>query len=427
MNGSNESAEQLGPLVARPERVIADLQELARLTGGPGGARRVCWTPDWLAARAWLKGKLAELPCKVETDEAGNLWAQLSGGSARVVVVGSHIDSVPQGGWLDGALGVTAALEMLRAYAEAGTAPPVTLRLVDWADEEGARFGRSLLGSSAAAGTLDLEQVRGLTDRDGVTLPDALAACGVRLDRMHEAGARLTNVAAYLELHIEQGPILEEQGVPLAAVLGTVGVERHAVTFRGRASHAGSTPMRLRRDAFLSAARFALEAREGARRHGAVATCGAVSTEPGIVTAIAGACTVSLDQRALDADVLAAMLAEARDSAERIAAEEGTTVAWEPLFQIAPIPFHPTLVGFAEEACREVAGAAFRLPSGPLHDAAEMARRAPTAMMFVTSLDGISHSPAEDTPLDHLELAVRAFAALTARTVAWVASGSGSA
>ncbi len=423
MNGSNESVEQPASPRARPERVIADLRELAQLTGGPGGARRVCWTPEWLAARAWLTEKLAALPCQVETDEAGNLWAELSGGSEQIVVVGSHIDSVPHGGWLDGALGVTAALELLRASAESGT-PPVTLRLVDWADEEGARFGRSLLGSSAAAGTLDLEQVRGLTDRDGVALPDALAACGVQLDRMREAGARLTDIAAYLELHIEQGPVLEEQGVPLAAVLGTVGVERHAVTFRGRASHAGSTPMHLRRDAFLSAARFALEAREGARAHGAVATCGAVSVEPGIVTAIAGTCTVSLDQRALDADVLAAMLAEARDSAGRIAAEEGTTVSWEPLFQIAPIPFHPTLVGFAEEACREVAGAALRLPSGPLHDAAEMARRAPTAMMFVTSLNGISHSPAEDTPIAHLELAVRAFAALTARTVAWVASGA---
>lgn len=407
-------------------QALADLQELRRLTEDSAGAQRVAWTDTWTAARDWLLAQLKEIDgVSVDRDQAGNIWATAPGDSERSVIIGGHLDSVPNGGWLDGALGTVAGLEILRALAPERRA--LTIKLVDWADEEGARFGRSLLGSSAAAGTLDLEQVRGLTDRDGVALPDALAACGVQLDRMHEAGDRLTDVAAYLELHIEQGPILEEQGVPLAAVLGTVGVERHAVTFRGRASHAGSTPMRLRRDAFLSAARFALEAREGARRHGAVATCGAVSTEPGIVTAIAGACTVSLDQRALDADVLAAMLAEARDSAERIAAEEGTTVAWEPLFQIAPIPFHPTLVGFAEEAGRAVAGAALRLPSGPLHDAAEMARLAPTAMMFVTSLDGISHSPAEDTPLDHLELAVRAFAALTARTVAWVASGSGSA
>ena len=132
------------PSPARPERVIADLRELAALTGGPEGARRLCWTPTWQQAREWLRGKLSALPCTVEIDQAGNLWAEMKGASDRVVVVGSHIDSVPNGGWLDGALGIAGALELLRRYEDA--TPPVTIRLVDWADEEGARFGRSLLG-----------------------------------------------------------------------------------------------------------------------------------------------------------------------------------------------------------------------------------------------------------------------------------------
>ena len=299
----------------------------------------------------------------------------------------------------------------------------MTLRLVDWADEEGARFGRSLLGSSSAAGTMNPNQVRGLKDRDGIPLPEALAACGVNIDTAHEARAQLANVAAYLELHIEQGPVLEQLGIPLGAVLGTYGVERFAVRFAGKANHAGSTPMNMRRDAFLAAARFALEARQTARELGGVSTTGVVNVEPGVVTIIPGVCTVSLDQRHLDAKGLAEMHAEARAAADRIAENEGCTASWEPLFQIEPIPFNPTLVTFARESCLEVCGKVHALPSGPLHDAAEMARLVPTAMLFVTSLGGLTHNKDEDTPVDHLLMAVRAHALLAARTIDWVASG----
>ncbi len=407
---------------AQPDRVIADLRELAALTGGPSGARRVCWTAEWQKARQWERSKLAEIAsCTVDIDEAGNLWATLPGAVPDVVVVGSHIDSVPQGGWLDGSLGVLAAVEVLRRYAD--VTPPVTLRLVDWADEEGARFGRSLLGSTAVAGRLVPDEVRGLKDRDGIPLPEALASCGVDLDGMGAATSRLKDTKAYLELHIEQGPVLEQLGLPLGAVQGTFGVERHAIRFEGSTSHAGSTPMNLRRDAFLSAARLALEAREIAKRHGGVATNGAAACEPGIVTAIAGVCTLLIDMRALDAEVLAAMWSEVQAAAKRIAAEEGTTVSWEPLFQIEPIPFNRTLIGFAEQAILEVADTAHGLPSGPLHDAAVMARLCPTTMLFCSSSPGISHSPLEDTPLAHLALAVRAFNGLADKTIAWVAAG----
>jgi hydantoinase/carbamoylase family amidase len=408
------------PSAVRPERVVSDLRELAALTGGPDGARRVCWTPVWQTARTWLRGKLAELPCTVEIDQAGNLWASILGAKPDAVVVGSHIDCVPHGGWLDGALGIVSAVEMLRMYAHAR--PPATLRLVDWADEEGARFGRSLFGSSAVAGTLIADSVRGLHDRDGIALPEALAACGVELDRALEAQERRSGIRAYLELHIEQGPVLESVGIPVGAVLGTVGVERHSVSFSGRTNHAGSTPMNMRHDALLAAARFGLEARESARARGGVATCGKISVEPGIVTAIPGTCTISLDQRALDASVLASMMADAQEASRRVAADEGVSVAWEPLWRIEPIPFDPTLVQFAADAAREVAGVAYSLPSGPLHDAAGMARLVPTAMLFVTSTQGVSHSPAEDTPIEHLELAVRAHGRLTQRTLEWVAA-----
>ncbi len=406
------------PKPVQPDRVIGDLRELAALTGGPDGARRLCWTDEWKMARAWLRGKLDELACDIQVDPAGNLWATIPGQKPDTMVVGSHIDSVPRGGWLDGALGITSALEMLRLYV--GTTPPVTLRLVDWADEEGARFGRSLFGSSAAAGTLDPESVRGLHDRDGVALPNALSACGVDLDQAYRAGEQLANVKAYLELHIEQGPVLESKGVPIGPVLGTFGVERHAIHFGGRTSHAGSTPMDLRHDALICAARFALDVRESAKRRGGVATCGNITVAPGIVTAIPGDCTITLDQRALDAGALAGMLADAREASERVAAEEGCGVEWEHLWRIEPIPFNPTLLRFAEEACRAVSDSYLALPSGALHDAAEMARRVPTVMLFVTSTGGVSHNPIEDTPLDHLRLAVQAHARLTARTIRWV-------
>ena len=418
---ADRTATDSTPNAVQPDRVIADLRELAALTGGPDGARRLCWTDEWKTARAWLRGKLDELSAAVEVDPAGNLWATIPGQTRDTVVVGSHIDSVPRGGWLDGALGITSALEMLRLYA--GTTPPATLHLVDWADEEGARFGRSLFGSSAAAGTLDPDSVRGLHDRDGVALPDALIAHGVDLDQAYRAGEQLTDVKAYLELHIEQGPILESKGIPIGPVLGTFGVERHAIHFTGRTSHAGSTPMDLRHDALACAARFVLDVRESAKRRGGVATCGNITVAPGIVTAIPGTCMVTLDQRALDAEALAGMLRDAHDASERIAAEEGCQVEWEHLWHIEPIPFNPTLLGFAEDACRAVTDTYLALPSGALHDAAEMARRVPTMMLFVTSLGGVSHNPIEDTPIDHLRLVIQAHARLTARTLDWVANG----
>jgi hydantoinase/carbamoylase family amidase len=402
----------------RPERVLADLRELDRLTGGPDGARRVCWTPVWEEARGFLRGRLAEIGgVSVEIDEAGNLWATLPGETDGAVAFGSHIDSVPSGGWLDGALGVMAGLEVLRAAgeagAEAGEAPRSarhTLKLVDFADEEGARFGRSLFGSSAVAGTLDPDAVRGLTDADGRAIAEVLADYGVELDRAPAAASRREGLLAYLELHIEQGPILESEGVAVAAVTGTFGVERHRFTFAGQASHAGTTPMEMRRDAGLAAARTALAVDEIAREHCGVGTTGVLRLEPGIPTAVPGRAELVVDLRHGEARPLAAMLEAVREAAREAA---GVEVNDDLIWRIEPIPFDERLVAAALEA----AGTGRKLPSGALHDAAEMARHVPTAMMFTSSSKGLSHAPQEDTPEDHLTAAIAAFGRLAAGLV----------
>jgi N-carbamoyl-L-amino-acid hydrolase len=307
-------------------RALRGLQELARLTSDERGAQRVAWTDTWIAARDWLRAELDAIPdLTVERDQAGNTWATLPGDSERFVIVGSHLDSVPDGGWLDGTLGVLGALEVVRALA--GQERPVTVKLVDWADEEGARFGRSLLGSSACAGTLEPDAVRDLVDRDGVTLPAALAAHDVDLDRAGEARERLAGAAAYLELHIEQGPVLERLDLPLGVVLGSFGVERHRLTFTGAHAHSGATPMDARRDAFVAAARSAVAFRDdAARRSDARATTGPVRVEPGIPTAFNGRCELTLDLRALDPAELASMHGNARRGADRIAADRGAVV-----------------------------------------------------------------------------------------------------
>ncbi len=405
-------------------RVIANLEELRALTGDGFGAQRVAWSPMWLKARGWFTEKLSGLPVEHHYDAAGNHWVTLHGESEQALVLGSHLDSVPNGGWLDGCLGVMAGLEVLRHLAEvyAGR-PPVTVKLVDFADEEGARFGRSLFGSAAFAGKATVEADRGRKDRDGVTMEAALASCGFEIERVGEATVEQKNLAAYLELHIEQGPILERQGKPLGVVLGTKGVTRWTITFTGQEAHSGSTPMEARRDALAAAAKLALEIRPIAKKHPqAVATMGSVKTYPGIVTAVVGRCETTLDMRDLDAGVLAQMLTEAEAASERFAAEEGCTVAWEKIWSIEPIPFSPELIGLCEQAVLETVGVSETLPSGPLHDAAEVARLGvPTVMMFVQSLNGLSHNAAEDTKREHLAQAVTAFGVLAEKTVRWIA------
>ncbi len=411
-----------------PKRTVAELKELRALTGDDNGAQRVAWTDTWLKARDWFATQLRDLPASHHYDSAGNNWVTLKGASEKSLLIGGHLDSVPNGGWLDGSLNVLAGLEILRRIAaQYNGKPPVTVKLVDWADEEGARFGRSLLGSSAFAGTASIAADRVRTDRDGIKMEDALRRCGVEMEKFGDATQGQNNAAVYIELHIEQGPVLEKMNRPLATVLGTKGVERHAITFHGQEAHSGSTPMNARRDALAAAAKLALEIRAIAGKHSdSVCTMGSVKTFPGIVTAVVGHCETALDQRDLDPAVLAQMYREAREASERFAREEKCTVEWSRIWSIEPIAFHPRLLDLCDASICETTGEpkAHRMPSGPLHDAAEVSRAGiPTVMMFVQSLGGISHNKVEDTKEEHLELCVAAFDRLATKAMDFIERG----
>src|SRR5207245_9710669 len=250
-----------------------------------------------------------------------------------------------------------------------------------------------------------IEADRSRADRDGVKLEGALNRCGVQIERFPEAQKEQKNAAAYLELHIEQGPVLERMGLPLGAVLGTKGVERHIITFHGQEAHSGSTPMNARRDALAAAAKLALEIRTIAKKHDdAVCTVGSVKTFPGIATAVVGRCEVTLDQRDLDGNVLAQMYHKAQDASNRFAAEENCTVNWSRLWNIEPVPFHSQLLDLCQQAVLDPSDTSHRMTSRPHADAAEDSRAVlPTAMVVVQHVIGISHTNLEDTPESQLQ------------------------
>ena len=411
-------------LTPDPGRVLSDLRELRELTEDEHGAQRLCWTDTWAQARRWFDSKLEGLAVEREVDPAGNKWVILRGDDPRSLVLGGHIDSVPNGGWLDGSLGLLAGLEVLRALAARGR-PPVTVKVVDWADEEGARFGWGMLGSSAASGTLDVEAIRGLEDREGNRLPDVLGEHGVEVAKMPGARASLDGVLGYIELHIEQGPVLEDLGLSLAAVRGTVGVERHVVHFTGQAAHAGPTPMDRRREALAASARLVLDMRAMALEAGAKFTAGRCVTRPGVATVVAEEVDLTVDQRHPDAKVLADCLARARELAREIAASERVECEWSQLWNIEPISFDAELIEIAQAAISELTGHAHTMDSGALHDAAEVARAGiPTVMLFVQSLGGLSHAKLEDTREEDLILAVKALASTVERSLAWAADAA---
>jgi hydantoinase/carbamoylase family amidase len=405
-----------------PAAVIADLDELATQSGGRfAGAKRLAWSPDWLAARVWLREKLDAIGLPISEDLAGNLWATVQGEADAFLIVGSHIDAVPDGGWLDGVLGLMTALETVRQLALSPTPPPVSVKFVDWADEEGARFTRSLLGSSACAGTLVPDDVRRLLDAGGVTLGDALASCGVDLDRATEATSSLQGAIGYIELHIEQGPVLLGSNRLASAVSGTVGVERHLITFSGQAAHAGSTPMNVRRDPLAAAAQATLAIRESGIARGGVATVGNLASTPGVITAVAGRTEMQLDQRHLDPQALAAMLDDALGACRTAAEKYGCAIEIKRVFSATPTPFHPALIAAARSAIEAAGGDDGEpIPSGPLHDATEIGRVIPTAMIFAQSDPPLSHAAIENSSDDALRIAITAYG----RTVAWALANS---
>ncbi len=261
-----------------------------------------------------------------------------------------------------------------------------------------------------------------MADLQGVRLADALHENGFALERVAEARRELPLAQAYLELHIEQGPVLESLGLPLAVVTGACGVERQSLRFTGQAAHSGSTPIALRRDALAAAARFHLAVRQSAIGHNGMGTIGSLQTRPGMPNVVVGQCDLSLEFRHLERAELKLMLEESKIAAAEISGEEKVSVEWTPVYHLEPELFHPALADLCAEAIAETGCIAHRMPSGPLHDAVEMSQAGiPTAMLFVQSLGGLSHTRLEDTRPEHLELAAAAFYRLVQKTMRWIA------
>lgn len=392
-------------------RVIQDLKELALLTSDQDGAQRVAWTALWQTARDWYRQKAEELGAEVSMDSAGNVWTKIEGESAEAIVIGSHLDSVPNGGWLDGALGVLAGLEALRRYVTDNKKPRKTLYVVDWADEEGARYGYSCLGSSAASGSLNVAELLGRVDLHGIAFEEAATEFQVIPERMLQAHQEFLtrNITGYLELHIEQGPVLEKEHKDVACVFGAAGVERHYIDFVGQAAHAGSFPVAMRQDAFLAAAEAALEFRKLALKYKAVCTVGQVQVQPDVVTIVPGKCTISLDMRTIDMADLQKMYEEAQAVTEKIASANDVSVGWRKIYSVAPQLFDEQLIQLCEKAVEKEIGEPTKMYSGPLHDAVEMAKLVPTVMMFTMSEGGLSHTKEEHTPEPKLQIGIRAF------------------
>jgi N-carbamoyl-L-amino-acid hydrolase len=373
--------------------VIAQLRATERRSGG----RREAWRDPWAAEREQLDAlaRATVADVVIERDAFANTWYVLGGESEETVLVHSHSDCVPGGGWLDGILGVHAGLGVLAALAREPRRPR-TVAVVDWADEEGTRFGRSLVGSSAATGALSAAELGGLTADDGTAARDVVRDYRFDGGALGSPSPRLAHVAAAAELHIEQGPTLEREGRSVAAVSGCLGVRRSRIAFAGTAGHAGALAMADRRDPVRAAATFIAAICQDAEDAGGLATVGRVQSEPMIATAVAARCELTLDLRHRELGPLEALGGRARALAD--ASRCRATVV--DLYRQDPVRFDPDLVRAAAAAA---GGSGDPLVSGPLHDSAALAQaEIPAVMLFVPSIGGISHARAEDTAEDDL-------------------------
>ena len=393
------------------DRLLGDLRALASIGGQPdGGVDRLAWSDADLAGRRWYAERIREAGLEPRVDEALNVFGHLPGGDGPWLLTGSHLDSVPDGGRLDGAYGAVAALEVLRTLAESGDSVAERVEIVGFADEEGVRFKVGLIGSLALVGELDVSRLRGGEDWQGVPIRQVLASAGRDLDRLGEAKQHLQSIKAFIELHIEQGPRMEADGMDLAVVSGIVGVHRQRIQVIGTQNHAGTTPFRLRHDAGRTAARAAAELRDLvlAADSDAVANIGMMRFDPGGVNVIPGRAEFTLEVRHLEERVVGLAVDTFRTRLDAICAEEGCRTEVELLSWVPPAPMDPLMMATLAESCQEVAGTAGILWSGAGHDAAVLARHVPAGMLFVPSRGGISHSPHETTSDEHLVLGARA-------------------
>jgi allantoate deiminase len=393
--------------------VSESLAELARIGGATdGGVTRVAWSPELFDAYDWAGERMRALGLEVEIDPGGNLIGRWQSGALRsgAVLVGSHLDTVPSGGRFDGALGIVAAIHAVARLKEEGFEPVRPLWIAAFMDEEGTRFNAALFGSRAFTGE-HLADLGRRFDITGLSLREAMAAAGFDLDRLGVAN-RVDEVGAYLELHIEQGPVLEAEEIEIGVVTSIVGLRGYRVRLIGQANHAGTTPMRLRRDALAGAARIALELRDTARARDAVTlNVGKLGIEPGGANVVPGVADFTIDVRSPNAAEMKELEHLVEATVARIAAEERLLVAeLEQTFALEPLELDPELVDVVDRAAQAQGASAMRMPSGAGHDAMVVGRSVPAAMIFVPSRGGISHSPEEYSSPAHVELGMRVLA-----------------
>jgi allantoate deiminase len=383
----------------------ADLEAAACIGADErGGVSRFAWTRELAQANAWLMERLSELGLTAELDPAGNVLGRWESGKGTAVLLGSHLDTVPNGGRFDGALGVLAALDVVRRLRAEGVEPRRPVWIASFNDEEGARFQTGMLGSRAFCGECDLE------DWGGRGIPEAMAEAGLDFARL--AGARrVDEVGAYLELHIEQGPVLERSGADLGVVTAITGMLGFRARFVGEANHAGTTPMEHRRDALAGGARTVLALRDAARERGDMtANVGVISAEPGGFNVVPGAAELTVDVRSPSPETYAALEPLVRETLSAIAAEEGLGLELAETHRKPPVALDPGLQDALEAAARDEGATTLRMPSGAGHDAMVLAHHVPAGMLFVPSRGGVSHSPAEFTSAEHCELGARVLA-----------------
>jgi N-carbamoyl-L-amino-acid hydrolase len=393
------------------KRLLADLRALATIGGLPdGGVDRLAWSENDLAGRRWFAERMGEAGIESRVDAALNVFGHMPGTTGPWLLSGSHLDTVPNGGRLDGAYGAVAALEVLRTLAESRDPLAEQLEIVGFADEEGVRFEVGLIGSLALVGELDVERLRDGLDWQGVPIRQVLATAGRDLDRMLEVQEHWHSIKGFIELHIEQGPRMEADKIDLAVVTGIVGVHRQRIEITGTQNHAGTTPFRLRHDAGRAASRAAAELRDLVQGVDAeaVANIGSMRFHPGGVNVVPGRAQFTLEVRHLDERVLGEAVWAFGTRLERICAEEGCRAEVELLSSVPPAPMDATVMEALERACAELGKRPAKLSSGAGHDAAVLSRHVPSGMLFVPSVGGVSHSPLETTSDEHLVLGARA-------------------
>jgi len=396
------------------ERLLSDLGELSAIGGRPdGGLDRLAWSEADLEARHWFAARMRDSSLEVRFDEALNVFGHLPGAGGPFLLTGSHLDSVPSGGRLDGAYGAVAALEVLRTLVESKDPIANRVEIVGFADEEGVRFESGLIGSKALCGELELVGLSGRRDWTGVPIPEVLQATGVDLAGMNNARSHLASVSRFLELHIEQGPRMEASGTDLGVVTGIVSVHREVITINGMQNHAGTTPLNLRHDAGRAAARMAGQVKELVQSvdHEAVANVGVMRYEPGAVNVIPGRAEFTVEVRHLDDGVVRQITERVHDRIAEICGEESCRFEIRPLSDVPGAAMDPGMMATLDRVCAELGRTHGRLWSGAGHDAQVLARHVPTAMLFVPSRKGISHAPGESTGDAHLVLGARALLA----------------